>query len=149
MEGLKDSVYNFICSYDFVFEFSMVVVCLLNIVSYLVLMDIRFFIFVSCLQFFVILVFEFLRIYSKYQEVNMKENKKTRSITIRVSDIEYMKISSGAKEMGMTITQYINYLAHIEYMKSFDKNLLGYKQEGLLCLIMFLKFVMRIIVLVF
>ena len=57
----------------------------------------------------------------------MKENKKTRSITIRVSDIEYMKISSGAKSMGMTITQYINYLAHIDYMKSFDKNLLGYK----------------------
>ena len=64
--SFKDSVYNFICSYDFIFEFSMVVVCLLNIVSYLVLMDIGLFIFVSCLQFFVILVFEFLRIYTRY-----------------------------------------------------------------------------------
>ena len=57
----------------------------------------------------------------------MKENKKTRSITIRVSDVEYMKISSGAREMGMTITQYINYLAHIEYMKSLDKIMIRYE----------------------
>ena len=48
----------------------------------------------------------------------MKENKKTRSITIRVSDVEYMRISSGAKEMGMTITQYINYLSYIQYKKN-------------------------------
>ena len=58
----------------------------------------------------------------------MKENKKTKTITIRVSDVEHMKITSGAREMGMTITQYINYLAHIEYMKSLDKIMIRYKQ---------------------
>ena len=76
MKSLKDSVYNFICSYDFIFEFSSVVVCLLNIVSYLVLMDIGLFIFVSCLQFFVILVFEFLRILQELSLRNCKENEK-------------------------------------------------------------------------
>lgn len=55
----------------------------------------------------------------------MKKNKKTKTITIRVSDIEHMKILSGAESMGMTITQYINYLAHVEYMKSYDKSVGG------------------------
>ena len=57
----------------------------------------------------------------------MKENKKTKTITIRVSDVEHMKITSGARKMGMTITQYINYLAHIEYIKNLDKILIRYE----------------------
>ena len=51
----------------------------------------------------------------------MKKNKKTKTITIRVSDVEHMKIFAGAESMGMTVTQYINYLAHVDYLKSYDK----------------------------
>ena len=54
----------------------------------------------------------------------MKDNKKSKTITFRVSDIEYMKIESGARKLGMNISQYLNYLAHIEYMKTVDYHLL-------------------------
>ena len=57
----------------------------------------------------------------------MAKEKKTRSITIRVSDIEYMKIESGANSMGMNITQYINYLVHLKYLESVDRLLLDRK----------------------
>lgn len=54
----------------------------------------------------------------------MSSGKKTRNITIRVSDVEYMKISSGANSLGMNISQYINFLAHLKYMETVDKHLL-------------------------
>lgn len=54
----------------------------------------------------------------------MSKGKKTRNITIRVSDVEYMKILSGADSLGMNISQYINFLAHLRYMELVDKHLL-------------------------
>lgn len=59
----------------------------------------------------------------------MKKDKKTKTITFRVSDVEYMKIEGGAERFGMNISQYLNYLAHIEYMKFLDSRLLDRVSE--------------------
>ena len=47
---------------------------------------------------------------------NFKKDKKTRSITIRVTDKEYEKICAGAEVFDMNITQYINHLVQFHYM---------------------------------
>lgn len=47
--------------------------------------------------------------------------KKDKSITIRVSDFDLMKIESQAKKFNMNKSQYLLYLVQLEYIKDYDK----------------------------
>ena len=51
-------------------------------------------------------------------------SKKNKVISIRVNDIEYMKIKNGATMYGMNVTQYLIYLAHLKYLEGIEKHLL-------------------------